>query len=300
MSFFLVYLTRLLRGDLKDAETSDVKIVGTNLLQILRVPLILPEVQVDTNALRSLRIFSYVLFSIVAMTVICLGVWTWKCKTSKVVSSSQPIFLYLILAGTLIMSSTILTLTVEDQNLIRTTCNASSTIDDHIENNKAVKNAACNLNFYFLSIGFTLIFAALFSKSWRLNRIIKASKQFKKVTITVKDVLLPLFALLAAVIAVLMSWTLHDPLKYISKTHSGTDEWNRPISCYGICDSKFAMVYASVIFVVALLSLIMALVEAYQTRSYRTAFNESNYIGIVTVSICKFKRKQNLEFLEIF
>jgi hypothetical protein len=198
----------------------------------------------------------------------------------------------LILAGALIMSATIVTLTAEDQDLISATCEASITADSTISDQKgsiAAKNAACNLNFYFLAIGFTLIFAALFSKSWRLNRIIKASKKFKKVTITVKDVMLPLFAMLAAIVAVLMSWTLHDPLKYIPKTHSGTDEWNRPISCYGVCDSKFATIYAVIIFLVAFFSLTMALVQAYQTRTYRTAFNESNYIGIATVSICKFK-----------
>ena len=190
------------------------------------------------------------------------------------------------------MSITILTMTAEDQALIHATCNSDASImmrDDVVMKERtSTQDVACNLNFWFLGIGFTLIFAALFSKTWRLNRIIKASSHFKKVTITVKDVALPLFAMLATVVAVLLTWTLHDPLKYIPKQHSGTDEWNRPISCYGECTSKHATIYVAALLLVACFSLAMALVQAYQTREYRTSFNESNYIGIATVSIRKY------------
>ena len=187
------------------------------------------------------------------------------------------------------MGTTIITLTFEDQNAVRETCGIPDGSKDGSSSGViSGENVACNLNFWCLSIGFTLIFAALFSKTWRLNKIIVASRQFKKVTITVKDVLLPLFSMLVAVVAVLLSWTLHDPLKYIPKKNPGTDEWNRPNSCYGVCGSKYATVYAIVIFLVAFFSLIMALVQAYQTRNYRTDFNESYHIGIATVSICEW------------
>ena len=185
------------------------------------------------------------------------------------------------------MSAAIVSLTFEDQNAVQETCGISGNSRDDSGGVRTVENVACNLNLWFLAVGFTLIFAALFSKTWRLNRIIKASRQFKRVTITVKDVLLPLFAMLVAVVAVLLSWTLHDPLNYISKKHPGTDEWNRPNSCYGVCGSRFAIAYAIIIFLVAFFSLIMALVQAYQTRNYRTEFDESNYIGIATVLICE-------------
>ena len=266
-------------------------IVGTNLLNFLRVPLVLPPVELNTNPLGMIKILSYLLFGIVVITVVSLGTWIWRHKTSKVVRSSQPIFLFLILAGALIMSTTILTLTVEDQDIIQASCKSDASIiisDDMKKGMSSAQDVACNLNVWFLSIGFTLIFAALFSKTWRLNRIIRASSHFKKVTITVKDVLLPLFAMLAVVVAVLLSWTLHDPLKYIPKQHSGTDEWNRPISCYGECSSKHSTIYTVVLLLVACFSLTMAIGQAYQTREYRTSFNESNYIGIATVSIRKY------------
>ena len=58
------------------------------------------------------------------------------------------------------------------------------------------------------------------------------------------------------------------------------------MSYYGVCDSEFSEYYASAMFLVAFCPLlIMALIQAYETRTFRTAFNESSYIGIVTVCI---------------
>ena len=46
------------------------------------------------------------------------------------------------------------------------------------------------------TFGFSLTFAALFSKVWRLNRLMKKAASFRRVTVTVRDVMLPLVALL--------------------------------------------------------------------------------------------------------
>jgi hypothetical protein len=242
--------------------------MGTNFLKLLQIPVRLPDVQLKNNFLGRLKIISYVLFTIVCASVFALGTWTYQHSNSKVVQSSQPIFLYLILVGALLMSATILTLTIDNQHYSTQTC-----------------TVACNLNIWFLATGFTLVFAALFSKSWRLNRIIKESTKLERARITVKDVLLPLVALLGANIAVLLSWTIHAHLKYVAKIHDGTDAWNRPMSYYGVCDSEFSEYYASAMFLVAFCPLLMALIQAYETRTFRTAFNESSYIGIVTVCI---------------
>ena len=45
-------------------------------------------------------------------------------------------------------------------------------------------------------VGFSLTFAALFSKVWRLNRLMKSAASFRRVKVTTGDVMLPLVALL--------------------------------------------------------------------------------------------------------
>ena len=272
---FIESLLRILNEEEETRTTSSLSAnspsIKTSLLQFLLVPLILPDVELKNNYIGNLKWLSYVLFFLILATVIGLVGWTWKYKKSRVVSSSQPIFLYLILVGTLMMSATIITLTIDGQH---GECERSTRCD-----------IACNLNVWFLTTGFTLVFTALFSKSWRLNKIIQASHKLKRVTIKIKDVLHPLVVLLIANTTILLSWTLHGRLKKVTKIHPGTDAWDRPISYYSLCDSDYVIYYSTALFLVAFVSLLMALVQAYKSRQFRTAFDESNYIGIVTVCI---------------
>ncbi len=189
---------------------------------------------------------------------------------SPQVRCSQPFFLYLILIGTLIMSFTIVTLTFDsDQHSIQT-C-----------------SLACHLDIWFLTVGFTAVFAALFSKAWRINIIMEQSMKLKRVLVRIRDVMLPFVALLLANVIVLVTWTIHDPLAYKREAHPGTDDWNRDFSFYGKCHSEHATIYFSVLIVMEAISLVLAMYQTYKTRNYRTEFNESAYIGVTVVCICK-------------
>lgn len=68
---------------------------------------------------------------------------------------------------------------------------------------------------WLLSIGFTTTFAALFSKVWRLNQVISNSMQMRRVAVKETDVILPFVVLMTANIAVLVAWTIVDPLQWI-------------------------------------------------------------------------------------
>ena len=51
-----------------------------------------------------------------------------------------------------------------------------------------------------------------FTKTYRVNQIIKNSARFKRVTITVTDVMKPMVALMLLNIVILTAWTVIDPL----------------------------------------------------------------------------------------
>ena len=254
----------------EDGITQPKTIHGTNILQILQVPLHLPDLVIDNNHLGSLRILTFTLFGIVITTVIGFWSWTWRNKTSRVVAASQPFFLYLILAGTTIFSSSVITFSIDDEYHSQAGC-----------------NVACTLNMWFISIGFTVIFAALYSKASRVNKIMKAASKFKRVKVMPKDVLLPFVVLMLINVAILMTWTIYNHHSYQRFVHPGMDEWNRQFSYYGRCTSLHSEVYYSLIFSVNMIALILALYETYKTRNLRTEFNESAYIGIVFICICK-------------
>jgi gamma-aminobutyric acid type B receptor len=199
--------------------------------------------------------------------------WTWTNRKSRVVAASQPEFLYLILAGTTIFSSSIITTSIDDERHTIASC-----------------NIACNLNVWLLSVGFTIIFAALYSKARRINIISKESSRLRRVTVMPKDVILPFFLLLMVNVVILITWMIHDPREYKRSVHPGTDDWNREFSFYGRCISLHAEIYFSLILVVNMIALILALYETYKTRNLRTEFDESAYIGIVFICIRKFKK----------
>eukprot|EP00008_Paramoeba_atlantica_P014856 CAMPEP_0201478202 /NCGR_PEP_ID=MMETSP0151_2-20130828/3105_1 /ASSEMBLY_ACC=CAM_ASM_000257 /TAXON_ID=200890 /ORGANISM="Paramoeba atlantica, Strain 621/1 / CCAP 1560/9" /LENGTH=574 /DNA_ID=CAMNT_0047859209 /DNA_START=160 /DNA_END=1881 /DNA_ORIENTATION=+ len=253
-------------------EVNDV-IFGTTLLEILRFPLVLPDVNVNHNYLDSLVIPGYVFFGLIAFVALGFIFWTFFNKTTFVIRAAQPVFLVLICLGTLILASTLFPLSIDDKN-----------------HSQREADVACMAIPWTLSIGFTLTFAALFSKTWRVNRIFSSSKKsdyFQVIKVNVVDVLIPMLVLLALNSITLICWTTISPLKYERRNHEGTDGWNRVISTYGSCVSSDGpegwVPYVVILLVINFSSLIFALIEAYKARSISVAFSETRYISFTFV-----------------
>jgi hypothetical protein len=134
---------------------------------------------------------------------------------------------------------------------------------------------ACQNTPWLASIGFTLILSALFSKTWRINQVFRNARKFRRVTVTVKDVMLPLVLLLSSNVVVLSVWTGFPPIQYKIIAHEGTYAWNRIISSYAICQSNSGRKGESLSYLVILLCInasviVIANIQAYQARSIKT------------------------------
>ena len=87
---------------------------GRHMLELLRVPLLLPEANIDLHLLGNLQYLGVVLFGIVALYCFIVVGWiNWNRKSATVISA-QPPFLYMIVAGTLILASSIIPMAVDD------------------------------------------------------------------------------------------------------------------------------------------------------------------------------------------
>ena len=186
----------------------------------------------------------------------------------------------MICLGVILMASTIIPLTFDDENEVD--------LDEDIHN--IALDRACMATPWLFSIGFTTTFSALFSKTWRVNRIFHNPGGLTRVKVTAKDVMGPFVGLMSINIIVLTCWTIVAPLVYKRYDHEGTDDWNRKISSYGICvtDSDAAggtVPYIIILAVVNLGVLFLANVQAYQARSIQTEFSESKYISIIMASL---------------
>jgi len=254
-------------------EEIEENVYGTSFTEVLLFPLELPPLTVDNNHIGRLAILGYMLFGIIVFLSLGFAIWVYVKKDTRVVRASQPLFLGMICVGVLIMASAIIPLTVDDENY-----------------GQQSTDIACMSVPWLMSIGFTTTFSALFSKTWRVNKIFHNPSRFSRIKVTPKDVIGPYLALLCVNVIVLACWTAIAPLVYDRFYHAGTDSWNRPISSYGLChsggDAKGGFApYLIIIAVVNVGVLVLANMQAYQARSIRTEFSESKYINIIMASM---------------
>ena len=244
----------------------DEVVFGTTLLEILRFPLVLPPLDLDRNYLGDLVIAGYVIFGLIAFFTFGFCFWMFVARHSFVIRAAQPTFLLLICLGTLILASTIFPLSIDDENFSQTQC-----------------DNACVAIPWTLSFGFTLIFSALFSKTWRINRFFHQDRNsFFVVKVSVADVVVPMAVLLILNGITLICWTVISPLEYERRNHDGTDGWNRIISTYGSCvapdGTRGWVPYLVILLVINCSSLVFAIVQAYKARKVSVAFAETRYI----------------------
>ena len=121
---------------------------GTAFMEVLLFPLQLPDVNMNYNYIGNLAILGYVMFGLIAASALGLAAWTYAKRSKRIVRASQPMFLGMICVGVLIMVSTLIPLTVDDQYY-----------------SQKATNIACVSLPWCMSIGFTTTFAALFSKT---------------------------------------------------------------------------------------------------------------------------------------
>lgn len=243
---------------------------GTDVVEHLLIPLVLPALTVNENHLGHLSIVGFALFSIIAVTSIGFGVWTFMNKTVRVVKVAQPGFLIMVAAGSLVMGSTLIPLSFDDSSANFTETNGT---------------IICMSPPWLAFIGFTITFSALFAKTWRVNRIFHTHQNFQRQEVSSLDVLLPFVILMVCNMIVLLVWSLVDPLMYVRQDAAGTDAWNRVISTYGTCVANQPWPYMATLAVMNVSVLIMANYQAYRARGIESEFSESKYIGMTVASM---------------
>jgi ABC-type sugar transport system substrate-binding protein len=242
-------------------------VISTNVVAYNLIPLELPHLDVDENTLGNLKYLGYICFASVAVISLSLIVWTIDSRKSLVVKAAQPFFLIMIAVGILIMSSSLIPLSFDD--------GGGSKIMSH-----TYSVGICMSTPWLAFVGFAITFSALFSKTWRINQIFSSTTQFARVQVSEKDVLAPFACLLICNIAILLCWTLIDPLKYYREENEGMDYWNRIISTYGSCRSNHAASFLVPLGVINLIAVAISCWQAFRARNIASEFSEAKYIGL--------------------
>lgn len=229
------------------------------------------QVPFDQSMSSSIMTFNYVLAACsVLFAVFCIG-YSILRRDQPRVRASQPIFLVLVSTGPIFVGLAIVTTSLPETLAPK------------------ILNAGCMANAWLMSTGFAITFAALFTKTWRINRVYENAQRFRRVTIRPIDVVWPLVALLTVNIAILTAWTITAPLEWerIYQETSSGQIFSAGGSCYDL-DVKNADSGKETGFIVAvvLVNVCALLLSAYQSLKARTLpseFNENFRVALTSL-----------------
>jgi 7 transmembrane sweet-taste receptor of 3 GCPR/Periplasmic binding protein domain len=256
----------------------DHEIYSTNLVTHSVIPLELPPLQENQNLLGNVKYVGIVCFVIVALLSCACMIWTTRHRSAMVVRTAQPFFLVMIAGGALILAATIIPLSFDDNG------GGGDASSESMSETKSV--AMCMSVPWLAFVGFTIIFSALFSKTWRVNRLFLSSgPQHARIRVHVHDVMAPFAVLLSLNIIILTCWTVIDPLMYVRQFDPCKDFWNREISSAGRCRCENAAAYLVPLGLLNFIVLCMACYQAIQARFITSEFSEAKYIGLAVGSM---------------
>lgn len=245
---------------------------ATNLISYTLIPLVLPPYELDQNLLGNLVYMGYTALVLIVLTAFASIIWTIRYHKELVVRAAQPFFLIMVASGVIVLGSALIPLSFDDDGAIYTL-----TEEERV--------AMCMSIPWLSFTGFTIVFAALFSKTWRVNRLFNQKTGLVRMEVKVFDVLAPFAVLLTCNIIVLLCWTIIDPLTYTRVDDAGMDYWGRIVSTYGACRSENVKAYLIPLAIINLAVITIAVWQAFRARDIKAEFAETKYIGLALSSI---------------
>lgn len=221
----------------------------------------------DLHQLDTIRPFGFALAGIVVLSCAACSLWVIKKRDHVIVKRSQPLFLHILCAGILTMGLAIVPMGIDDSLASDRGC-----------------TIACMASPWLLSTGFSIVFAAMFSKIWRINQIVRAARNYRRTNLTIHHVLVPFFCIFTLNLVVLTLWTTLDPLVWTRESRD--DETNsQNFNSFGSCSFQghaASITFASLLLAINFLALVLALVELYQSSKYNISmeYSEGKFIAI--------------------
>lgn len=188
--------------------------------------------------------------------------WTVAMRRHVIVKASQPLLLVLVGVGTIVSSTTIFVMVIDD----KVGPPAGEGINDQA-------NWACMAQPWFYGAGFAITYCSMIVKLRRVAKVFKSAvKMSRKVRgVSFKMTLLILMGLLSVEFLILIIWTTSDPLKFVRPEES-------PLN--GSCESTNARTFLELMAVYHLILLFYGAYLSYRCRKMNGVFAETKYLSL--------------------
>jgi hypothetical protein len=213
----------------------------------------------DQNYLnKAIRGVGFALMGVVLLLALMTVVWVYLNREHRVLRAAQPQFLYVLALGSAISASAVIPIS----------------FDESYGWSEQQLSRACIAIPWLLALGHIITYGALFSKLWRINKVL----QFSRRKIDVKQVAWPATILAVLALLVLSIWTGLDGF-----------EWRREEineitgESIGECNSDHAAAFLAPLVVLMVVPTIMTAVMAWKTKDVDGAYSESQWIFTMIV-----------------
>jgi hypothetical protein len=182
--------------------------------------------------------------------------WVIWYRNHKVVKASQPAFLLIMILGCFLISIAIFT----------------NSWDELYGWNTEQLSVLCTSTPWLVILGVMLIYCSLFSKLWRVNKVLS----FRRRRVKVHQVVWPAAVLLLSALCLLSIWTALEGFDWVRiELNSVTGE------SIGKCKGEQTVAYFTPIFLLTVLPCLLTLFMAFKTRDVDQTYSEANWIFIL-------------------
>ena len=215
---------------------------------------VLRRVHNENYISRGVQVSGLVLFVIallIAIVAIALLIWL---RNDPAVERAQPFFMVILCAGSAIMSVAIFTLS----------------FDEGAGWNNRQLSVACSLTPWFFFTGQILVFCALFTKLYRLDRVLQMRLNGGA---SVYSALWPLLAFVATTLLILTAHSICDPWSWERVTIKEI-----PAETYGECTSNHQWIFFGLLTGVMFISALLTMFFAWKTVDAPGDFRDSGAV----------------------
>jgi gamma-aminobutyric acid type B receptor len=138
--------------------------------------------------------------------------------------------------------------------------------------------SACMAVPWLFCLGYLITYGALFSKLWRIHRVLQMRRQ----AILIKQVVWPSLVLFVMALFILGLWTGLDPMHWVrEETNEVTGE------SIGQCQSNNMVAYVIPLVIVMLIPTALTAYMAWRTKDVDEEFSETHWIFIMVLVQCE-------------
>jgi gamma-aminobutyric acid type B receptor len=211
----------------------------------------------------TVQIIGFCLVGLSLLFSLGTAAWVYVHRELRLVKASQPEFLYLLCFGAALVAISLVFLSFDERQGL---------------SGKRL-SSMCSAFPWFFVIGYLVMYSAIFSKLWRLSKLLSMRRR----VVGVKQVLVPFCFIMAASVVVLIVWQVVDPYVWI-RTEINDD----PLETFGECSSRDRADDGILPYIIPLWLLFfvitsMTAVVAWRMKDVQAELSESKWIffGII-------------------